>query len=79
MPFRSEAQRKKFQALVAEGKMTAEAYEKWEKETPEGKLPERLHPAKKIDPAHHTDPGKRLRSSLGSMLPSYTKKRFGLA
>jgi len=41
MPFKSEAQRKKFQAMVAEGKITKATYEEWEKESPP-ELPERI-------------------------------------
>lgn len=40
MPIKSEAQRKKFQQLVAEGKMSKEIYEKMESETPAVRLPE---------------------------------------
>lgn len=73
MPIRSEAQRAKLQALVAEGKMTDEQLAKWETETPKGPLPPRIHPA------HHTDPGKTLKAPLGMMAAkSYTRKRFGL-
>lgn len=41
MPFKSEAQRRKFYALKAEGKMSQREIDKWEKETPED-LPERV-------------------------------------
>jgi len=41
MPFKSEAQRRKFHALLAEGKMDQKTIDEWEKDTPE-KLPERL-------------------------------------
>lgn len=41
MPFKSMAQRRKFYALKAEGKMSQKTIDEWEKETPED-LPERL-------------------------------------
>lgn len=41
MPFRSQAQRRKFYALKREGKMDQETIDEWEAHTPE-KLPERL-------------------------------------
>jgi hypothetical protein len=41
MPFKSEAQRRKFYALKAEGKMSQREIDKWEKETPDN-LPERV-------------------------------------
>ena len=51
MPFKSEAQRKKFAQLVKDGKMSQETYNRWESETP-AKLPERLNerakPIKKV-------------------------------
>jgi len=40
MPFKSEAQKRKFRQLVSEGKMSQETYNKWCDETPGGKLPE---------------------------------------
>jgi hypothetical protein len=41
MPFKSEAQRKKFIQLQKEGKISSEVFNKWEKETGKKKLPER--------------------------------------
>lgn len=41
MPFKSEAQRKKFLQLVKEGKMPQSTFDKWQSETPD-KLPEKL-------------------------------------
>jgi len=43
MPFRSMAQRRKFYALKAQGKMSQSMIDKWEEHTPDKKLPERLH------------------------------------
>lgn len=39
MPFKSEAQRKKFRELEAQGKLPPGTTEKWESETPAGKPP----------------------------------------
>ena len=41
MPFKSEAQRRKFASMVKDGKMSQETFDQWEKET-KGKLPERV-------------------------------------
>lgn len=41
MPFKSEAQKRKFASLVSQGKMSQATYNEWEKETP-NKLPERV-------------------------------------
>lgn len=38
-PFKSEAQRRKFHALVKQGKMSMETVRKWEAETGSAKLP----------------------------------------
>jgi len=41
MPFKSEAQKRKFAQLVKDGKMSQKTYDKWDKETGKAKLPER--------------------------------------
>lgn len=45
MPFKSKAQRRKFAALLVEGKISDETYEEWNRETGKAKLPERVGPA----------------------------------
>jgi len=47
MPFKSKAQRRKFAELLVSGKITPEAYERWNKETGGTELPERVKPKKK--------------------------------
>ena len=47
VPFKSKAQRRKFAELLVEGKITDEAYERWNQTTGRKVLPERLHPEKK--------------------------------
>jgi hypothetical protein len=46
MPFKSEAQRRKFRQLVKEGKLSQATYDKWEAETPKGKLPDHANKKK---------------------------------
>ena len=41
MPFKSEAQRRKFGALVKEGKMSEKTFNEWNSETPKN-IPERV-------------------------------------
>jgi hypothetical protein len=41
MPFKSQAQRRKFAQLLVEGKISDETYEEWNRETGSKKLPER--------------------------------------
>jgi hypothetical protein len=40
MPFKSQAQRRKFAELLVAGKITAETFEEWNRETGGRKLPE---------------------------------------
>jgi hypothetical protein len=46
MPFKSQAQRRKFAQLLVEGKISDETYEEWNRETGGAKLPERVRPKK---------------------------------
>ncbi len=47
MPFKSKAQRRKFAELLVNGKITDEAYERWNQTTGRKELPERVKPKKK--------------------------------
>jgi hypothetical protein len=47
MPFKSKAQRRKFAELLVKGKITPEAYERWNKETGGAALPEHVKPKRK--------------------------------
>ena len=42
MPFKSQAQRRKFAQLLVEGKISPETFEEWNRETGSAKLPERV-------------------------------------
>jgi hypothetical protein len=41
MPFKSQAQRRKFAQLLVEGKISPETFEEWNRETGGTRLPER--------------------------------------
>jgi hypothetical protein len=41
MPFKSQAQRRKFAQLLVDGKISNETFEEWNRETGRKKLPER--------------------------------------
>ena len=41
MPFKSQAQRRKFAQLLVEGKISPDTFEEWNRETGGRKLPER--------------------------------------
>jgi hypothetical protein len=49
MPFKSQAQRRKFAQLLVDGKISNKTFEEWNRETGHTKLPERVGP-----PAHAT-------------------------
>jgi hypothetical protein len=42
MPFKSQAQRRKFAQLLVEGKISPQTFEEWNRETGSAKLPERV-------------------------------------
>ena len=42
MPFKSQAQRRKFAQLLVEGRISNETFEEWNRETGGRKLPERV-------------------------------------
>ena len=44
MPFKSQAQRRKFAELLVEGKISPDTFEEWNRETGRKKLPERVKP-----------------------------------
>lgn len=47
MPFKSQAQRRKFAELLVKGEISPETFEEWNRETGGARLPERVAPAKK--------------------------------
>ena len=48
MPFKSQAQRRKFAELLLKGKITNETFEEWNRETGSAKLPERVKRKAKV-------------------------------
>jgi len=44
MPFKSQAQRRKFAELLLKGEISNETFEEWNRETGSAKLPERVKP-----------------------------------
>jgi hypothetical protein len=58
MPFKSQAQRRKFAQLLVEGRISNQTFEEWNRETGKKKLPERVRPAK----ARATKPARKRRA-----------------
>jgi hypothetical protein len=56
MPFKSQAQRRKFAELLVQGKISNETFEEWNRETGGAKLPERVKPRSKDKPKTRTKP-----------------------
>ena len=61
MPFKSQAQRRKFAQLLVEGKISNETFEEWNRETGSKKLPERV--GSKSKRARATRPAGRRRAA----------------
>ena len=61
MPFKSQAQRRKFAQLLVAGKISAETFEEWNRETGARKLPE--HAGKKRARTRTAVPRKRKTSA----------------
>jgi hypothetical protein len=59
MPFKSQAQRRKFAQLLVDGKITPETYEEWNRETGSKKLPDRARPKKRTTAKKRTSAKKR--------------------
>ena len=47
MPFKSQAQRRKFAELLVKGEISPETFEEWNRETGSARLPERVARKKK--------------------------------
>jgi len=47
MPFKSQAQRRKFAELLVQGKIKPETFEEWNRATGSATLPERVSPRKR--------------------------------
>ena len=65
MPFKSQAQRRKFAQLLVDGKISNETYEEWNRETGGKRLPERVKPK----------PSARKKARTKSKKRSRTRKR----
>lgn len=50
MPFKSQAQRRKFAELLIKGEISNETFEEWNRETGSARLPERVKPRAKRKP-----------------------------
>jgi len=61
MPFKSQAQRRKFAQLLVEGKISNQTFEEWNRETGRKKLPERV--GRKAKASRRSTPRRRTRAA----------------
>jgi hypothetical protein len=61
MPFKSQAQRRKFAQLLVEGKISNQTFEEWNRETGSKRLPERVK--RQTSVKKKTSPPKRKRTT----------------
>jgi hypothetical protein len=77
MPFKSQAQRRKFAELLVAGKISPDTYEEWNRETGGKKLPERVNRGKA--PSRKTKTATRKRSATGRQRAAAARKRTARA
>ena len=65
MPFKSQAQRRKFAELLVKGKISPKTFEEWNRETGGRKLPERVETATKARKAKSRRTAKAKRKRKG--------------
>jgi len=59
MPFKSQAQRRKFAELLVKGEISPETFEEWNRETGDAVLPERASPPARKKPARKRKSSKK--------------------
>jgi hypothetical protein len=66
MPFKSQAQRRKFAQLLVEGKISNQTFEEWNRETGGRRLPERVKPKSGTKPTSRSRRKPRARAKARS-------------
>jgi len=75
MPFKSQAQRRKFAELLVEGKISPQTFEEWNRETGGRKLPERAKPAPRVKRKTRTTKSTAKRKKAARPAARKTKRR----
>ena len=75
MPFKSKAQRRKFAALLVEGKISPDTFEEWNRETGGKVLPERVSRARKAGKTRKRKPAKAKRVKKAKPAKTRSRKR----
>lgn len=66
MPFKSQAQRRKFAELLVKGRISNETFEEWNRSTGTAKLPERVKPKARAKSKARTKRTTRMKRKPGS-------------
>jgi hypothetical protein len=75
MPFKSQAQRRKFAALLVQGKIAPETFEEWNRETGGQKLPERVKRKSKAKAARSTPRATKSKAKTAKSTPKAAKSK----
>ena len=75
MPFKSQAQRRKFAQLLVEGKISNETFEEWNRETGGAKLPDHVKPKAKAKARARPRPKTRSRAKAKPKSRAKAKRR----
>jgi hypothetical protein len=76
VPFKSKAQRRKFAALLVQGKISPDTFEEWNRETGRKALPERVgKPRAKLATQTRKPAVRRARKGRGTKRPSAQRAR----
>ena len=73
MPFKSQAQRRKFAELLLKGEISNETFEEWNRETGSAKLPERVKPKSKTRPKSKNKTGSKAKGKRAAKRKSKAK------
>lgn len=65
MPFKSQAQRRKFAELLLKGEISNKTFEEWNRETGSAKLPDRVTPKAARKSKKKKPKGKRAKAKRG--------------
>jgi hypothetical protein len=79
MPFKSQAQRRKFAELLLKGKISNETFAEWNRETGSAKLPERVKPKANTKSTAKSRAKSKAKRTAGTKVRRKTKLFHGLS
>jgi hypothetical protein len=75
MPFKSQAQRRKFAELLVQGEISPETFEEWNRETGSAKLPERVRTSPRTQKSKSKTGTKARRKTTGKPKEKATRSK----